>query len=137
MWPKDNPESWQRIKEEIADYPDDGWSRWKQMVMTVISALEASGLSQYFRIGIGMHHIILSTAERHGLGSEPRVTVEFNEKEQIVRVAYGCANISFHEPSVQERVAPSVAVPCILRYLRRLWIETKPDNQIPDALKVA
>lgn len=137
MWPKNNPESWQRIHEFIAEYPDDDyWSRWKSMVRDVVSALEARGLASLFRIGQGMHHIILSTLEHHGLTSEPRVTLEFHPKEQIVLVAYGCTNFAFSEPVSEERVAPSAAVPTVLHYLRRLWCETKPDTQIPDALKV-
>ena len=107
------------------------------MALAVVSGLDTSGLSAHFRIGMGMHHVILSSAERHGLSSEPRVTLEFYPKEQLVRIAYGCSNLYFHEPLVEERVGSSVAVPSILRHLRRLWIETKPDAQIPDALKVS
>lgn len=136
MWPKNNLESWQRIHEFIAEFPDDDyWSRWKSMVRDVVSALETRGLGSLFRIGQGMHHIILSTSEHHRLASEPRVTLEFHPKEQIVRVAYGCTNLAFNEPLSEERVAPSAAVPTILHDLRRLWSETKPDTQIPDALE--
>jgi hypothetical protein len=142
MWgkgpPKDNLESWQDIQVFIDEFPDDDyWSKWKPMVRDVISALEARGLASFFRIGQGMHHIMFSTAERHGLTSEPRVTLEFHPKEQIVRVAYGRTNLYFSAPLTEERVAPSVAVPCVLRYLRRLWSDTKPDTQIPDALNAA
>jgi hypothetical protein len=84
-----------------------------------------------------MHHVILSTAPRHGLNDEPRVTLEFQPKQQLVRIAYGCANLYFNEPLSQEYVAPSAAVRSVLRYLRRLWSETKPDTQVPDALNPA
>lgn len=120
MWPKDNPESWQQIHEFIAEFPDDEyWSQWKPMVRDVVLSLEARGLASLFRIGQGMHHIIFSTSERHGLTSEPRVTLEFHPKEQIIRVAYGRTNLYFSEPLSEDRVSPSAALPGILRYLRR------------------
>jgi hypothetical protein len=135
MWPKDNPESWRVIHEFIAEIPDDDyWSRWKTMASDVVSGLEARGLASLFRIGQGMHHIMFSTVEQHGLRTEPRVTLEFLPREQIVRVAYGCTNLYFSEPLSEERVSPAAAVPTTLGYLRRLWSETKPDTQIPDAL---
>jgi hypothetical protein len=139
MWgkgpPKDNLESWQDIQQFIAEFPDDDyWSKWKPMARGVLFDLESRGLAPLFRIGQGMHHIMFSTAERHGLTNEPRVTLEFHPKEQVVRVAYGRTNLYFCEPLSEERVAPAAAVPTVLRYLRRLWSETKPDTQIPDAL---
>lgn len=138
MFPKDNSESWQHIHEFVDEFPDDAyWSTWKPMVRDIVSTLEARGLAPLFRIGQSMHHIIFSTLDHHRLTSEPRVTLEFLPKEQIVRVAYGRANLYFSEPLSQERVAPSFAVPSILGYLRRLWSETKPDIQIPDALNAA
>lgn len=122
----------------IDAYPDDEyWSQWKPMVRDVVCVLEARGLAPLFRIGMGMHHIIFSTSERHGLTSEPRLTLEFHPKEQIVRIAYGCTNLSFNDPLSEEHVPPSMAVRCILRYLRRMWTETKPDTQSPDALDTA
>jgi hypothetical protein len=57
-----------------------------------------------------MHHIMFSTVERHGLRTEPRVTLEFHPREQIVRVAYGCTNLYFSEPMSEELVSPDVAV---------------------------
>lgn len=138
IWPKDNPESWQKIHEFIAEYPDDVyWSRWKWMANHVVSGLEARGLASLFRIGQGMHHIMFSTTERHGLGTEPRVTLEFHPREQIVRVAYGYSNLYCSEQLSEERVALADAVPTILHYLRQLWSETKPDTQMPDALSRA
>lgn len=138
MLPKDNPESWRKIHEFIDEFPDDDyWSEWKSMVRSVLTALEARGLGSQFRIGQAMHDIILSTSESHGLASEPRVTLQFYPKEQIVRVAYGYTYPDFAQPLSEERVAPSVAVSSVLRHLRRLWIETKPETQIPDAITAA
>ena len=138
MLPKDDPESWRHIYEFIDEFPDDDyWSKWKPMVGDVVTALETRGLGSLFRLGQPMHNIILSTSERHGLTSEPRVTLQFYLKEQIVRVAYGYTHPDFAQPLSEERVAPSVAGPSVLRYLRRLWSETKPDTQIPDAHNAA
>jgi hypothetical protein len=143
MWgkcpPKDNLESWQDIQMFIAEFPDDHdyWSKWKPMARGVVSELEARGLAPLFRIGQSMHHILFSTVDHHRLETEPRVTLELLPKEQIVRVAYSCANLYFSVPVSEERVTPSIAVPVVLRYLRRLWCETKPDTQIPDALNAA
>ena len=141
MWgegpPKDNLESWQDIRRFIAEFPDDDyWSKWKPMVRGVVSDLEARGLSQFFRIGQSMHHIIFSTVNHHRLSSEPRVTMEFLPKEQIVRVAYSCANLWFNEPVSEDRVAPPLAVSIMLRYLRRLWSETKPETPMPGVLNL-
>jgi hypothetical protein len=135
MWPKDNPESWRQIHEFIAEFPDDDyWSRWKAMASDVVLGLEARGLASLFRIGQGMHHIMFSTVERHGLTTELRVTLELLPREQIVRVAYGCTNLYFSEPLSENRVSPTAAVPTTLGYLRRLWSETRRDTDIPDAL---
>jgi hypothetical protein len=137
MWPKNNPESWRQIHGFITEFPDDDyWSKWKPMVRGVVSELEVRGLAPLFRIGQSMHHIIFSTVDHHRLSSEPRVALEFLPKEQIVRVAYLCANLYFSEPLSEERVPPTAAMPCVLRYLRRLWSETKPNIQMPDALDV-
>jgi hypothetical protein len=139
MWgkghPKDNPESWQDIHHFIAEFPDDAnWSGWKLMVSNVVSALESRGLVELFRVGQSMHHVIISTLEHHQLTSEPRVTLSFNAKEQSVRVAYSRSNLWFNEPLSEETVQISVAVPTTLRYLRRLWNETKPSVPIPNVL---
>lgn len=107
------------------------------MASDIVSGLEARGLASLFRIGQGMDHIMFSTVERHGLTTEPRVTLEFHPREQIVRVAYGRTNLYFSEPLSEERVSHHAAVSTILVYLRRLWSEGKPDAQIPDALNAA
>jgi hypothetical protein len=133
---KDNPESWQRIHKFIEKFPEDEyWSSWKPMAREIISALEARGLAAQFRMGQSMHHLIFSTLDHHGLSGEPRVTLEFDPKTQQVRVAYSRANLWFNAADSEERVGLPLAVPCVIGYLRRLWSETKPDSQIPDALK--
>lgn len=141
MWgkgpPKDNAESWQDIQHFIAEFPDsENWSRWKPMARNIVGSLSARGLAPLFRIGQSMHHIIFSTVDHHCLSSEPRVTLEFLPKEEVVRVSYSSANLHLKEPASEERVALSFAVPCVIRYLRRLWCETKPEVPIPDALAV-
>ena len=135
MFPKDNPESWQQIYQFIDRFPDDAyWSVWEPMVRKVVVELEKHGLSEFFRIGQGMHQIIFSTLDQHVLESEPRVTLEFSPKEQTMRVAYSYALLYFHEPLSEETVSIDLATQSTINYLRRLWIETKPEIQIPDAL---
>src|SRR5688572_30423246 len=105
MWPNDNPESWHQIHEFIDSFPErDFWFRWKPMVRDVVSALEARGLTALFRIGQSMHHIIFSTTEHHALTSEPRVTLDFDANENMVRVTYGCTNLHSGKPLSEDRV---------------------------------
>jgi hypothetical protein len=138
MYPKTNTESWAQIREFVASYPDDAtWSSWKQSVSLVISALERNGLTDLFRIGQSMHHIMLSTLDHHCLAEEPRVTLEFGMEGDLVRVAYSTANLYFCDPVSQAEVSVPEAIPVVLQYLSRLWTETKPSVALPDALKVA
>lgn len=135
MFPKDNLESWQQIHDFISEYPeDDYWSKWKPMVRNVVSALDGLGLASSFRIGQGMHHVIFSTLDHHRLSNEPRVILEFHPKDQAVRIAYSCSNLFFSQPLSEETVPVPDAVPTIIRYLRRLWQETKPDTSLPEPL---
>ena len=135
MFPKDNPESWQDIHRFVDEFPDDAyWSKWKPMVLGVLSMLESRGLAPLFRIGQSMHHILFSTLDHHRLTSEPRVTLEFHPNEQTVRIAYSCSNLEFNEPLSQETIPIAAAMPLVLGYLRRLWSETKPATPIPDVL---
>ena len=138
MFPKDNPESWQRIHEFIDEFPDTPhWSQWKPLVRSVISDLESRGLSTLFRVGQSMHHILFSLVEHHRLVSEPHVTLEFHAEPQTVRVAYGYTNLHFGEPAAEEVVPVASAIPSILAFLRRLWGEARPGISVPDALTVA
>jgi hypothetical protein len=109
---------------------------WKKMVHTTISALKARHLHELFRIGQSMHHIIFSTLEHHRLKNQPRVTLDFDSKSRTIWVAYSYSNLYFSAPVSQEFVSNKVALPVILSYLRRLWIETKPELPIPNALNI-
>jgi hypothetical protein len=141
MYPKDNLESWPYIHAFINRFPDNAyWSEWKRMVRSIISDLETRGAASLFRIGQGMHQILISTLEHHGLASEPRVTLEFDPEQQSVCVSYsqtlvGEEEYGFARPLAQERVSISKAMPVVLSYLRRLWIETKPNTNLPDMFK--
>lgn len=139
MWgrspPKDNLEAWVDIHAFIAAFPDDEyWSRWKPMVEGVVSNLEARGLAPLFRVGQSMHHVIFSTIDHHNLTDEPRVTLEFLPNRGTVRVAYCYANLYFQPAIAEVHVPVSDAVPIVLDYLRRLWIETKPSVPLPSVL---
>ena len=138
MFPKDNPESWQRIHQFIDEFPDTPhWSQWKPLVRSTVAELEERGLSTVFRVGQSMHHILFSLVEHHRLTSEPRVTLEFHPASQTVRVTYSYTNLYFHEPAAEEVVPVASAIPNILAFLRRLWGEAKPGIPTPNALIVA
>jgi hypothetical protein len=135
MLPNDNPQSWLRVREDIEQYPEDAtWSAWKQIARQLMTDLTASGVTPFFRAGQGMHHIVFSTAENHGLTSEPRVTIEIDAAARRVRVAYSRSNLYFEKPIDENTVAIDESVTHVLRYLRRLWIETRADERLPDAL---
>ena len=137
MWPANNPESWKQISEFIADYPDDEhWATWKSMAREIVSSLENQGLVPLFRVGQSMHHIILSTKSQHRLTGEPHVTLQLDPTRRMVLVAYSYSNIGFNEPLASETVDVVSCLPTILRCLRRLWVETKPDESIPVSLNV-
>lgn len=137
MWPKDNLESWKQIHKFIADYPDDEhWATWKSMAREIVSSLENLGLVPLFRVGQSMHHIIFSTKDQHRLTGEPHVTLQLDPTQRMVLVAYSYTNIGFNEPLASETVDVASCLSTILRYLRRLWVETKPDESIPDSLNV-
>ena len=130
-----NPQSWQNIHNFIDEFPEDEyWSNWKSMARDLVFALEARGLSKCFRVGQSMHQIIFSTSPRHGLITEPRVTLEFYPNERQVRIAYSHANVEFCKPDSVEQVDVLLASSCALRYLRQLWVETYSETEIPKGL---
>jgi hypothetical protein len=94
------------------------------MARQLIAELEAHDLVPYFRVGQSMHHIIFSTADSHGLGGEPRVTLEILPREQQVRVAYSLANMEMRPAISESHLAATEGVANVL-HLRRLWLETK------------
>jgi hypothetical protein len=67
-----------------------------------------AGLDQFFRIGHSMHHIILSTAERHGLEKynppPPRVTLLFDRTEQQWFIAWSYRFLLSAEPDRKDSV---------------------------------
>jgi hypothetical protein len=138
VYAKDNPGSWRQIHDFVDEFSDEDpyWAQWKRMVRGVRLELEQRGLVPLFRIGQSMHHIILSTLDRHVLEREPRVTLEFNVPEGSVRIAYSDANLYFNEPSSEESVPVEDATRTVLLNLRRLWVETKVGEAVPDALSV-
>lgn len=141
MWsvdyPKNNLESWADIHAFVASFPDDEyWSEWKPIAEGVISNLESHGLATFFRVGQSMHHIIFSTLDHHNLVDEPRVTIEFQAMEKLVHVAYSTSNLYFQPPVLEQCVEVPNAVSTVFAYLRRLWLEAKPNLPLPSPLAV-
>ncbi len=134
MGSQENAESWIWIHQFLNDFSHPGWAVYVQTARNLIAALEGRGLNTLFRIGQSVDHIIISTKEEHGLDGEPHVTFAIDRKEPKLLVAYGTLNLHFSEAQSEETCAADVAVPVVLSYLRRLWIETKPGSPVPAQL---
>ena len=93
-----------------------------------------SGLTAFFRVGHAGQHVVFSTADLHGPGPAPRVTLEFHPGEQTVRIAYGRTDLASHAPLLDAWVSAPVAVQVTLGALRRLWTETRPTVPMPQEL---
>ena len=60
-------ESWANLSAFVERFPDDQWLDWKNFMRPVVRAAIEAGLSDHFRAGQSMSHLIFSTAEEHGL----------------------------------------------------------------------
>ena len=141
MWgkgsPVDNPESWRDIHEFIDEFPDT-WSDWKQIARNIVSSLEKLELDANFRIGQSVHYIILSTLDHHQLNDEPRVILLIDGQQKTIQVAYSHWHIQCGaKPESEDICSIETVVPVILRYLRRLWEETKGETTMPTAIRTA
>jgi len=83
-----------------------------------------------------MHDIIFSTLDHHILKDEPRVTLTIQPDDEQVKVFYSYANVEFgpNAPASEEACGASAALPTILHYLKRLWVETKQGEPLPPGL---
>ena len=110
---------------------------WKNGLLPIVESAIAAGLSSYFRAGQSMHHVILSTAERHGLEevipAPPRITLGVDEYATVY-VAWSHCNLWFGEPERKDVVTPATALPILKSYLGSLWTVTRSAKPIPFAL---
>jgi hypothetical protein len=137
MWPRDNLESWKVAMSLIAEQPDDlYWSSYKRTAFDLFSSLEQRELNRVFRAGTSMHDIIFSTLDHHILKDEPRVTIAIQPKDERVKVFYSYSNVEFgpNAPVSEEACGNTDALPTILHYLTRLWVETKQNEPLPPGL---
>lgn len=135
---RENVESWKQLLNFVEDFPDDDqWHSWKINVKRILSALKADGLSKCFRLGQSMHHIIFSTADRHGLELiDPlplRVTLAVDEQDRLY-VALSDRNLWFFEPTRKTVLDHDGEAETIKRYLAYLWFCTRPNDAMPEAL---
>ena len=98
------------------------------------TALKMCIRDRFFSAGQSMHHIIFATLDRHGLDSEPRVTLAFQPQQGLVRIALGTTNLYFAAPQWETAVPLREAVPTVRRFLRHLWGEGKPGSPTPSVL---
>jgi len=136
MGKKENAESWVWIHQFVDEFSDDAWAEWQQVARNLLGELEARGLNVLFRVGQSLDHIIFSTQEEHGLDGEPRVTLAIDRSEPKLRVAYGNGNLHFDTSQMEKVCTAADAVPTVLSYLKRLWMETKPNSPVPAELDV-
>jgi hypothetical protein len=136
MFPKNNSESWQQIHEFIGELPDDAvWLDWKKIARGIVSSLESLCLVSEFRIGQSMGNFIFSTLDHHQVFGHRHVTISIRPDKKTVHVAYSTKSIFFKSFIAEDTYPVAEVIPGILSYLRRLWIDTKPELPIPDALK--
>ena len=135
-----NKASWANVAQFVERFPEnDTWRAWKVFMSALIQACINVGLSEYFRAGTSMQHIIFSTSEQHGLEnfspSPPRVTIGRDSKSEMF-VAWSHSNIWFNEPERREFVTAETALPVLRTYLAALWRETHPMEPVPQLQKL-
>lgn len=133
-----NRASWVDVLAFVRGFPDDDtWTNWKRDVLSLLEAGVAEKLDGYYRAGQSMQHIVFSTAEKHGLEymepQPPRVTVGFN-KDMSLFVAWSDLNIWFNEPTRRDSLGGETGFDTLKRYLRDLWISTRPSEPLPPGL---
>ena len=134
-WPRTNEESWERLREFVAYLGErPGWAAWVRVAEAILAALERDGLVRCFRVGSQMHDIIFSTLDHHELEEEPRTTIRIDHDGTHVRVSRSESSVLFFEPADEVRVPSDQALPVVRRYLKKLWLETKPDEALPAGL---
>lgn len=134
MSSEENRASWCRVREDIAEYPQNEiWDGRRQAINPMLDQALELGMNSYFRAGMGMHQLIISTADHHGLRGEPGVTVEVTEDRKL-RISYSTKNVYFNPPIQSEVADPASAFPVFLIYLRRLWADTS-SQPLPDVLR--
>jgi hypothetical protein len=123
--------------EFIEEFSDDAtWPDWKQIARNIVTSLESMGLISQFRIGQSMSNIIFSTLDHHQVFGHRHVTISMRPDEKTVHVAYSTKSILFKSFIAEDTYPVAEVIPDILSYLRRLWIDTKPELPIPDVLKL-
>ncbi len=103
-------------------------------MLLLLSKAREAGVAAHFRAGQSMQHLIFSTKSDHGLESEPRVTVALVDQDKF-EVSFAHANRWFADAEEAEVVSGPDTYSAFVRFLARLWGETRPAVPIPDCLR--
>jgi len=126
--------SWDAVTAYIEQYPDDSnWGAWKKLARKFIREGISLGLNQYFRAGQGMHHLLFSTLDHHGLLDEPRVTVVFHPEDEL-RIIYSKTNLHFHTNELECLLPYAEGFSAFKKNLSQLWTATVSEP-LPDELR--
>jgi hypothetical protein len=132
-----NKATWLGLLDRLDLFPGD--PRWTP-IRPVIQAGVDGGLHQYFRAGISMEFVVLSTCERHGIETynprPPTVTLRAamatgHDKDGML---VGWVN---PHPELEREVAVNTgSVTSVLHhYLADLWRETRPTESVPSVVE--
>jgi hypothetical protein len=137
--PETNEASWAYMVEFMSRFVRvEALVGWGRNALAILARGQALGLDQFFRAGQSMQHPIFSTAPRHGLDDEPRVTVAWPEKDTesaatgaVIEVSLGRANRWFSAPDRAAVVAAADGWTAVAQYLGLLWRATRGDASLP------
>jgi hypothetical protein len=142
--PATNEASWARMVEFMSRFAGiEAFAGGGRNALAILRCGQALHLDQFFRAGQSMQHLIFSTASRHGLTDEPRVTVAWPEEDTesaatgaVIEVSLGRANRWFSAPDRAAVVAGSDGWPVVAQYMGLLWQATRGSASPPAGLFV-
>jgi hypothetical protein len=140
--PETNEASWADMVAFMSQVARvDALAGWGRNASAILARGQALGLDRFFRAGQSMQHLIFSTAPRHGLDDEPRVTVAWPESDtesaatgRRIEVSLGRANRWFSAPDQVAVVEEPDGWSTVARYLELLWRVTRGDAAPPAGL---
>jgi hypothetical protein len=132
-----NRASWEGMLRFVDEFPDDKWRDWKTVVRPTLEASIRSGIAEYFRAGQSVHHLIFSTAEKHGLEdiqpSPPRVTFGLDDDGKLF-VGLSRYSLFFNPPDRKQLVDRNNAFVVLKSFLSELWQLTRPNEPLPSVV---
>ena len=128
-----NQTSWLDLLLDIDQDPDnDVWTEWKSFMRNLLQTGIDDGWSKYFRAGRAMNEIIFSTYEQHRLERNgPYVFVARANREYFVAYAHLTGYLPAVKPERMDIVTSANVLAVLHTYLVRLWMETRPTEEMP------